>query len=120
MGQPRLGADREGRLVGVRVLRLLPLAAVVLATLGIGAATAGAFPWEQRVQAAERFADSRAGRISFAVVDESGRLHGAHVDRVHNSASVVKVLFMVTLLRQPDVRSDDLTGTERRQLRAMI
>ncbi len=76
--------------------------------------------WEQRVEAAERFAQSRAGRISFAVVDEEGRLHGSHPDRVHNSASVVKVLFMVTLLREPEVRDDDLTDTERNQLDAMI
>jgi beta-lactamase class A len=78
------------------------------------------YPWEKRVQAAERFADSRAGRISFAVVDENGRLHGAHVDRVHNSASVVKVMFMVALLREPGVRDDDLTDSERSLLRAMI
>ncbi len=81
---------------------------------------AGGFHWGQRVDAAERFADSRAGRISFAVVDEDGRLHGSHPDRVHNSASVVKVLFMVTLLREPEVRDDKLTATERRQLDAMI
>ena len=50
----------------------------------------------------------------------TGRLHGSHPDRVHNSASVVKVLFMVTLLREPEVRDDDLTDTERDQLDAMI
>jgi len=76
--------------------------------------------WHERIVAAERFADSRAGRISFAVVDEHGRLHGKHVNRVHNSASVVKVMFMVALLRQPDVRDDPLTRSERRLIGPMI
>jgi hypothetical protein len=84
------------------------------------ASRSSTYPWEHRVGAAERFADSRAGRISFAVVDEDGRLHGAHVDRVHNSASVVKVMFMIALLREPGVRHDDLTASEQRLLEAMI
>lgn len=76
--------------------------------------------WHKRVQAAERFADSRAGRISFAVVDEDGKLRGKHVSRVHNSASVVKVMFMLALLRQPDVRHDALTATEKHLMGPMI
>jgi hypothetical protein len=78
------------------------------------------YPWAKRVAAAKRFADGRAGRISFAVVDESGRLHASHPDRVHNSASVVKVMFMVALLRQPDVRHDALSSGERHLLGPMI
>ena len=78
------------------------------------------YPWHERVVAAERFADGRAGTISFAVVDEGGRLRGDHVDRLHNSASVVKVMFMVALLRQPDVRHDALTSAEKRLLGPMI
>lgn len=96
------------------------LAVAAFAPASPGAPERAGDRWGQRVDAAERFADSRAGRISFAVVDEQGRLHGSHPDRVHNSASVVKVLFMVTLLRQPDVRDDDLTAAERNQLDAMI
>jgi beta-lactamase class A len=98
----------------------IALAAIALGAPARAAPERGGYPWEKRVDAAQRFADGRAGRISFAVVDESGRMHGAHVDRVHNSASVVKVLFMVALLRQPDVRHDELTGSERAQLDAMI
>ena len=70
--------------------------------------------------AAEQFADGRAGTISFAVVDEDGRLRGDHVNRVHHSASVVKVMFMIALLRQPDVRDDDLTSAERGLIGPMI
>jgi hypothetical protein len=39
--------------------------------------------------------------LGLALVDEASKIDGSHPDRVHNSASVVKVLFMVTLLRQP-------------------
>ena len=78
------------------------------------------YPWHKRIASAERFADTRAGRISFAVVDESGKLRGKHVNRVHNSASVVKVMFMVALLRLPDVRHDALTEAEKQLLGPMI
>lgn len=74
----------------------------------------------KRIAAAERFADGRAGTISFAVVDESGRLRGAASDRVHHSASVVKVMLMIALLREPGVRDDELTDEERRLLGPMI
>jgi len=42
------------------------------------------------------------------------------VNRVHHSASVVKVMFMIALLRQPDVRHDALTRAEKRLLGPMI
>lgn len=84
------------------------------------AAEPGHFPWAKRVAAAKGWADDRAGRISFAVVDESGRLRGSHTDRVHNSASVVKVMFMVALLRERGVRHDALTDGERALLEPMI
>jgi Beta-lactamase enzyme family len=54
------------------------------------------------------------------VVDEGGRLRGDHVNRVHHSASVVKVMFMVALLRQPDVRDDALTSAEKHLIGPMI
>jgi hypothetical protein len=102
----------------------LVVAAAMVVGLGAGPAAAeapaGHYPWAERMTAAERFADQRAGRISFAVVDESGRLRGSHPDRVHHSASVVKVMFMVALLRQADVRHDSLTRSERRLLGPMI
>lgn len=104
--------------------RVLAVAVVVLAVAVAGSAAAEAprhhYPWAKRVAAAKRFADSRAGRISFAVVDERGKLHGSHPDRVHNSASVVKALFMVALLREDGVRHDALTVGEKALLEPMI
>ena len=57
-----------------------------------------------RIKAAERYAKRRHGRISFAVLDECGRLVGSHRYRVHYSASVVKVMLMVAYLNRRDVR----------------
>jgi hypothetical protein len=98
--------------------------ALILAFLVAGQAVAEAprlhVHWAKRVQTAKRFADARAGRISFAVVDENGAMHASHPDRVHNSASVVKVLFMIALLREPGVRHDDLTASEKALLEPMI
>ena len=76
--------------------------------------------WADRVAAAQAFAESRRGQVSFAVVDESGRLHGSHVSRVHNSASVVKVMFLIAYLRRPEVRDEDLTAAELDLLGPMI
>jgi hypothetical protein len=78
------------------------------------------YHWAKRVKAAEQFAETRTGRISFAVVDETGDMHASHPDRVHNSASVVKVLFMIALLREPGVRHDDMTRSEKALLEPMI
>jgi hypothetical protein len=97
------------------------IGAAWLATGGVAPATQpGSYPWPERIEAAERFADGRAGTVSLAVVDEDGRLRGRHADRVHNSASVVKVMFLVAYLRQPGVRHDELTAAERDLLGPMI
>lgn len=105
----------------IRALTAAALAVAAVAAPALDAAPrADRYPWAKRIAAAERFADGRAGTISFAVVDERGRLRGDHVDRVHNSASVVKVMFMVALLRQPGVRDDALTAAEKALLEPMI
>ena len=108
-------------------MKLSLVSGSVLALLAVGmAGDAGSasqpqgYPWAKRVAAAERFADGRSGRVSFAVVDEAGRLRGDHPTRVHNSASVVKVMFMVALLREPEVRDDALTASEKHLLGPMI
>jgi hypothetical protein len=96
-------------------------ALVAVAVAALVPATARAdYPWSQRIESAARWADGRAGVVSFAVVDEDGALRGDHVGRVHNSASVVKVMFLVAYLREPGVRDHALTDTDRRTLGPMI
>lgn len=73
-----------------------------------------------RIEAAERYAKRRAGRISFAVRDECGRLVGSHRFRVHHSASVVKVMMMVAYLNLGDVRDRELRRSERKLLGPLI
>jgi hypothetical protein len=74
----------------------------------------------KRIAEARRWASDRAGEISFAVLDECGKLKGDHPYRVHYSASVVKVMLMVAYLRRPDVRHDELTDSEKAMLKPMI
>jgi hypothetical protein len=120
--RPVQGLSRRicsGVSVRCRLAAIPVLAILVAPTPGSGGSVEG-LRWAERIAAAERFADSRSGRISFALVDESGRLRGRHVDRVHHSASVVKVMFLVAYLRQPGVRDDELTRAERNLLGPMI
>ena len=72
------------------------------------------------MQEAKRYADERLGTVSFAVLDECGRPVGSHRNRVHLSASVVKLMLLTAYLRQPGVRDDELTGEERKFLGPMI
>lgn len=96
------------------------LAAAALAAASSPAATAAPATWKSRMAAAERYAESRAGTISFAVVDESGRLHGYHARAVAPSASVLKAMLLVAYLRRSDVRDRALQQWEKDLLEPMI
>ena len=115
---PRRSWWREA--VAAELLRCWRSLAIGMAGVAGSAPQPQDYPWAKRVAAAERFADGRSGRVSFAVVDESGRLRGDHLTRVHKAASVVKVMFMVALLREPEVREDALTASEKHLLGPMI
>ena len=78
------------------------------------------YPWQQRVDAAKRFAADRHGEVAFAVVDETGTLRGYRADKRFDSASVVKAMLMVAYLRQGGVRHRALTAADRRLLVPMI
>lgn len=52
-----------------------------------------------RLRATTRFLQRRAGRKSFAVIDDAGRLHGYRVHSRFHSASVVKSMLLVAYLR---------------------
>lgn len=88
------------------------------------AAPAGAAPaspdWEANVAAATRYAATRAGPTSFALVDERGRLRGRLAGRAYPSASLLKPLLLAAYLDRPAVRRRALTARERRSLGPMI
>jgi hypothetical protein len=103
------------------------IAAIALA-LAVAAATAFAAPaeaaapptWKSRMASAERYAHTRSGTITFAVVDDAGRLHGYHARHVAPSASVLKAMLLVAYLRRAGVRGRDLEQWERDLLAPMI
>lgn len=58
------------------------------------------YPSPTRLRAAKRFLARRAGRKSFAVIDDRGHLRGYHVHSRFHSASVVKSMLLVAYLRK--------------------
>jgi beta-lactamase class A len=76
--------------------------------------------WAERKQAATRFLEARQGVVSFAFVDDRGRLRGHRAWRAAPSASVLKGMLLVAYLRQRSVRARALTRSDRRLLAPMI
>ena len=71
------------------------------------------------IKAAQRFARSREGTVAFAVLDErSTRVRGLRRTTRFRSASVVKAMMLVSVLRRAGKRS--LSETDRRRLKPMI
>lgn len=99
-------------------------AAGLLAALALAwtAAPAPAAPatWQSRVASAVRYAETRSGSVSFAVVDEGGRLRGYRMRAVAPSASVLKAMLLVAYLRKAEVRDRALQQWERDLLSPMI
>lgn len=79
-----------------------------------------AYPWEARMRDAIHFARRRRGVVSFAVVDERGRIHGFHRGARYSSASLVKAMLLVAYLRKGGVRGRRLHGPEKATLGPMI
>jgi beta-lactamase class A len=73
--------------------------------------------WAPDTEAANAFADGRAGQVSFAVRTE-GRLWGRAPDTVVHSLSLVKAVLLVAHLQA--ARDRRLTADERRDLQPMI
>jgi beta-lactamase class A len=71
------------------------------------------------IKAAQRFARSRRGVVAFAVLDErSRRVRGLRRTTRFRSASVVKAMMLVSVLRRAGKLR--LSATERQRLRPMI
>jgi hypothetical protein len=85
-----------------------------LATGGaVGVDAAGRPPvkprWHPHVAQAKRFAKKREGDVAFAVIDKRGQIRGFHRARTAPSASVIKVMLMVSLMRKRhDARLSEL------------
>ena len=75
--------------------------------------------WTPGTRAADSFAATRRGTVSYAVRTEH-RLWGRDLDRRVASASVVKALLLVAYLRDERVRRRPLRAAERRLLSPMI
>jgi len=96
------------------------LRAALLCTVALAAAPPRAAPSHAAIDAATRFAQSRAGVVSFAVVDSAGHLHGWNADLAYPSASVVKAMLLVSYLRQASWGKLPLDAGALRELSAMI
>jgi hypothetical protein len=99
------------------------VAVAVAALVAVRAPATNALPqpaWGKRVQAAEGYARARAGLVSFALIDETGRLRGYRARAVVPTASLLKAMLLVAYLRMGSVRDRDLTAGERGLLAPMI
>lgn len=94
------------------------IAAAALLVPAPGAHAARHHRWHPHVRQAKRFAAKRAGDVAFAVIDKRGQIRGLHRARTAPTASTIKVMFMVALLRK---RHDSgLSDQDRSLLAPMI
>lgn len=90
----------------------------VATTERIGADAARA--WHPDVRAAKRYAEDRAGEVSFAVFDMRGRLDHWNGGRRYRMASTFKVMLMVAYLRSGGVDDRRLREYDKDLIRPMI
>jgi Beta-lactamase enzyme family len=86
----------------------------------IGPPNGGGAGWRPSIKSAKRYAEHRAGDVSFAVIDLDGRLRAFHGSGTAPTASVIKVMFLTAYLRQRSVRHRHLRPADRRLLSPMI
>jgi beta-lactamase family protein len=103
---------------GALVLAALLIAALPARALAVPPAPPPSLVQLGGVQAARDYARGRAGTVGFAVVEPGGKLRGLNVNRWFYSASVVKAMLALEVVRQAPHRR--LTATERALLRPMI
>jgi hypothetical protein len=76
--------------------------------------------WRRAFASATLYARHRLGRVSVALVDDQGRLHGYRRGSRHDSASLVKAMLMVSYLRRREIRHRPLSRSSRALLAPMI
>ena len=104
-------------LASVSLMMAAPPPAV---TPGGSTAAAPAPDWRGAVASAERYARRRDGSVSFALIDDRGRLYGYDSARSYDAASVIKAMLLVAYLSQPSVRDRALGTSDRALLEPMI
>jgi hypothetical protein len=114
--------------------RVPPTAAgILLAALGFGSTArafefqgegrgtpVAAYPSAGAIAAAARFLNARAGRTSFAVVDNRGHLSGERLHEHFQTASVVKVMMLVAYLQMLEAQHRGLRAADTALLYPMI
>lgn len=94
--------------------------ATVCLCSNLASIVAAAEPWRPGVARATRYAENRAGSVSFAVIAPGGRMYGYRRAADVPSASVIKAMFMVAYLRHPDVKQRAIRDSDRALLGPMI
>jgi hypothetical protein len=79
-----------------------------------------AYPSPAAVAAAVEFLDGRAGRTSLAVLNSSGEISGTRLHEHFQSASVVKVMFLVAFLQRLAADGRGLSALDESLLYPMI
>jgi CubicO group peptidase (beta-lactamase class C family) len=79
-----------------------------------------AYPSRERVEQAEAYASTRAGIVSFAVLDRVGGVRGLDPDTQFSSASVSKALILAAELRRLRDEDEELDDSTRSVLESMI
>jgi Beta-lactamase enzyme family len=98
-----------------RAAFLLAAVALLLASPAADTST-----WRERTAAAARYLETRAGVESFALIDGHGRIHGHRRAMRAPSASLLKVMALVSYLNLGSVRNRALRESDRRLLGPMI
>ncbi|HSK24648.1 MAG TPA: serine hydrolase [Egicoccus sp.] len=76
--------------------------------------------WLPDLDAAIAYANGRSGSVSFAAIGTDGAMVGHRAATTVPIASVLKVMFLVAYLDEPDVRDRALTQSDRDLLEPMI
>jgi beta-lactamase class A len=78
------------------------------------------YPSAGAIAAARHYLDGRSGRTSFAVVNSQGQLSGLRLREHFESASVVKVMFLIAYLQMLEAHHRGLTASDNALLYPMI
>jgi Beta-lactamase enzyme family len=106
--------------VGMALVALLSMLLLAPASASGGAKRATGRPWKPSVAGARRYARTRLGDVSFAIVGRHARPRSFRGARTAPAASVIKAMLLLAYLRQGSVRNRRLRADEVALLEPMI